>query len=578
MVTMRPKPLKNNKSSPNTSQILNLLIGFSIVFVLGVLSLFLYDIEDLEETHDGGKRRQQKRTINEIGDYDNHYHNNNNEMKFAFNESLSSSSLTSTLTNNIGSTGIVSNFEVPDENKGFNKYEYKIYIYEDIPEALNADLRKRAKNSCNDGGYTNAEWKIPELIAKSDVYTPDAELADLYVVPLFPECYVRDKLQKGGVDYVTAVRKLNKIYGSAIDRIVSNYPYWKRSEGRDHVFIFPTEKGVENVLTEKTFERIEKSIKIVGVPTKPVKGRNKEGGSSNTNINSDSVEKKKTYRSSFNPFRDIVIPPIRDFGDEAYAIVNKKAEMENVFSSTRKTRIHFRGKVVSDNDDFFSSSSSSLSSSSSTVDITTTKKKKSSIESNIRKLAYEQLNGLKNVNVAIDVMDTNSIEENNNDDNANDDNKQSKKSQTSLKAQCDRRCVLQEMRNAETCLITPHGGVEGWSTALSDSILSGCVPIVILDEFEPYFTDVLNWEDFSYKVQESAAITDAKEHLLESKSVSITREKRQKALKIAARASVWNEKSSNGDAFDALLESLRKRVRFHRNSPYRFYIEADRNG
>ena len=33
------------------------------------------------------------------------------------------------------------------------------------------------------------------------------------------------------------------------------------------MFIFPTEKGAENVLNEKTLERIGKAIKIVGVPT-----------------------------------------------------------------------------------------------------------------------------------------------------------------------------------------------------------------------------------------------------------------------------------------------------------------------
>ena len=145
-----------------------------------------------------------------------------------------------------------------------------MYVYEDVPEALNVDLRSKRGggiDACKDTGYANAEWKIPELIAKSEAYTPDPELADFYVVPLLPECYVRDKLEKGGADYVTAVRKVNKMYQAAIDRIAGNYPYWRRSEGRDHVFIFPTEKGAENVLNEKTLERIGKAIKIVGVPT-----------------------------------------------------------------------------------------------------------------------------------------------------------------------------------------------------------------------------------------------------------------------------------------------------------------------
>ena len=89
-----------------------------------------------------------------------------------------------------------------------------MYVYEDVPEALNVDLRSKRGggiDACKDTGYANAEWKIPELIAKSEAYTPDPELADFYVVPLLPECYVRDKLEKGGADYVTAVRKVNKM-------------------------------------------------------------------------------------------------------------------------------------------------------------------------------------------------------------------------------------------------------------------------------------------------------------------------------------------------------------------------------
>jgi cleavage and polyadenylation specificity factor subunit 5 len=179
------------------------------------------------------------------------------------------------------------------------KNRFKVFVYEDVPEALNADLRTKRSDKCKDNGYANAEWKIPELIAKSEVYTPDPDLADFYVVPLFPECYVRDKLEKGGADYVTAVRKVNKMYQAAIDRIAGNYPYWRRSEGRDHVFIFPAEKGAENVLNEKTLERIGKAIKIVGVPTfksslSSSGGEDSDGdGSNRGDSNSESLEEEE---------------------------------------------------------------------------------------------------------------------------------------------------------------------------------------------------------------------------------------------------------------------------------------------
>jgi hypothetical protein len=61
--------------------LLNALIGFSVVFALGLFSsLFLYDIDDLEESHDGGKlslmgkeekdgeRRRKKKTTKKESD------------------------------------------------------------------------------------------------------------------------------------------------------------------------------------------------------------------------------------------------------------------------------------------------------------------------------------------------------------------------------------------------------------------------------------------------------------------------------------------------------------------------------
>ena len=482
------------------------------------------------------------------------------------------------------------------------KNRFKVFVYEDVPEALNADLRTKRSDKCKDNGYANAEWKIPELIAKSEVYTPDPELADFYVVPLFPECYVRDKLEKGGADYVTAVRKVNKMYQAAIDRIAGNYPYWRRSEGRDHVFIFPAEKGAENVLNEKTLERIGKAIKIVGVPTfksslSSSGFEDSDGdGSNRVDSNSESLEEEekeeeennsakamatRRARYAFSPFRDIIVPPVRDSRDEAYALV--KAEMENVFSARRKIRMHFRGKVVSEDDEFFgaggSGSSSESGGSDTKTDSSTDGRRKSSSSSsfNVRRRAYEQLKGLKGVNVVIDESNTASSFE---VTGGIETDKGRKNATFSSSSSCDRKCVLREMRNSETCLITPHGGLEGWSTALSDAILSGCVPLIVHDDFEPYFSDVLDWENFSYKIPTREALRNAKDALLheKSKASSITRSKRENDLKIAARASVWNDKWQSGDALDALFESLRRRVRYHRNSPFRFYAEADRNG
>ena len=78
-----PGKKKNHKRRGGGRQrtLLNALIGFAVVFALGLFSsLFLYDIDDLEESHDGGKlsllgkeekdgeRRRRKKTKKESDD------------------------------------------------------------------------------------------------------------------------------------------------------------------------------------------------------------------------------------------------------------------------------------------------------------------------------------------------------------------------------------------------------------------------------------------------------------------------------------------------------------------------------
>jgi len=51
-----PRNKKNKSRGGGRRNLLSALIGFSVVFALGLFSsLFLYDIDDLEESHDGGK-------------------------------------------------------------------------------------------------------------------------------------------------------------------------------------------------------------------------------------------------------------------------------------------------------------------------------------------------------------------------------------------------------------------------------------------------------------------------------------------------------------------------------------------
>jgi hypothetical protein len=48
--------------------------------------------------------------------------------------------------------------------------------------------------------YRAAEVILPELFARTGMYTSQGELADYYVVPVFTECFLLTKLNKG-VDF-----------------------------------------------------------------------------------------------------------------------------------------------------------------------------------------------------------------------------------------------------------------------------------------------------------------------------------------------------------------------------------------
>ena len=46
-----------------------------------------------------------------------------------------------------------------------------------------------------------------------------------------------------------------------------------------------------------------------------------------------------------------------------------------------------------------------------------------------------------------------------------------------------------------------HAG-DGFSPRAEDAVLHGCLPVVIMDDVDPVFASVLDWESFSVRVPE----------------------------------------------------------------------------
>ena len=64
--------------------------------------------------------------------------------------------------------------------------------------------------------------------------------------------------------------------------------------------------------------------------------------------------------------------------------------------------------------------------------------------------------------------------------------------------------VITSMGNADLSLAS-HGNCpagDGYSSRAEDSILNGCIPVVIMDEVQAVFENILDWSSFSIRVAE----------------------------------------------------------------------------
>ena len=68
--------------------------------------------------------------------------------------------------------------------------------------------------------------------------TTNPDRADFFLVPVYGECFLwqYEMLKKKGREYSFGLT--NQLYLDALN-IIKQYPYWERSGGRDHVFVFP---------------------------------------------------------------------------------------------------------------------------------------------------------------------------------------------------------------------------------------------------------------------------------------------------------------------------------------------------
>ncbi|XP_039015705.1 probable beta-1,4-xylosyltransferase IRX10 isoform X2 [Hibiscus syriacus] len=169
----------------------------------------------------------------------------------------------------------------PDRGYG-SHLSLKIYVYEDneidgLKELLRGRDRSISSNACLKGQWAS-QVKIHRLLLESRFRTRKKEEADLFFVPSYVKC-VR---MLGGLND----KEINQTYV----KVLSQMPYFRRSGGRDHIFVFPSGAGAHLFRSWATY--INRSIILTP-----------EG---------DRTDKRDV--SSFNTWKDIIIPGNVDDG------------------------------------------------------------------------------------------------------------------------------------------------------------------------------------------------------------------------------------------------------------------------
>lgn len=124
-------------------------------------------------------------------------------------------------------------FHQPKINQGLLK-DLKVYIYE-LPSKYNTDWL--ANKRCINHLFA-AEVAIHKTLSNNlDIRTFDPYEADFFFVPVYVACNFST------VNGFPAIGHARSLLASAVQLISSNYPFWNRSQGSDHVFVASHDYG-----------------------------------------------------------------------------------------------------------------------------------------------------------------------------------------------------------------------------------------------------------------------------------------------------------------------------------------------
>ncbi|KAJ4706445.1 exostosin family protein [Melia azedarach] len=347
-------------------------------------------------------------------------------------------------------------------NAAMEKQRPLIYVY-DLPPEFNSLLLegRHYKFECVNRLYDErnatvwtdmlygSQMALYESILASPYRTLNGEEADFFFVPVLDSCIITradDAPHLSIKEHLGLRSSLTlEFYKKAYDHIVEHYPYWNRSLGRDHIWFFSWDEGACYAPKE-----IWNSMMLVHWGNTNSKHNHSTTAYFPDNWNNISSSRRGNH-PCFDPEKDLVLPAWKS--PDASALESKLWASPR---EKRKTLFYFNGNLGSAYPNGRPEASYSMG---------------------IRQKLAEEFGSSPNKEGKLGKQHAEDV------------------IVTPLRSEN----YHESLASSIFCGVLPG---DGWSGRMEDSILQGCIPVVIQDGIFLPYENVLNYESFAIRVCE----------------------------------------------------------------------------
>ncbi|KAG6390474.1 hypothetical protein SASPL_148209 [Salvia splendens] len=395
-----------------------------------------------------------------------------------------------------------------------SRLNLKIYVYDNdeidgLQLLMSGRDGKISADACVKGQW-GTQVKIHRLLLQSTYRTRKKEEADLFFVPSYVKC-VR---MMGGLND----KEINQTYV----KVLSQMPYFRLSGGRNHIFVFPSGAGAHLFKSWATY--INRSIILTP-----------EG---------DRTDKRDI--SAFNTWKDIIIPGNIDDG----MTINKPRLVDPLPLSRRKYLANYLGRAQGK-----------------VGRLRLIELAKEYHDKRIVDFSSYLGNTIASFTLFLPLVDFTVVIVSVNK-HSSESNLCSSLLKFSGPEKLGKTDYFLHLRNAKFCL-APRGE-SSWTLRFYESFFVECVPVILSDQVELPFQDVVDYSQISIKWPSTRIGTELLDYLGSISDTEIeemiTRGRKVRCLWVYA------PESETCSAFSGILGELQKKVRQFHQSAETFWL------